>query len=230
MEKTLVIALVCAMLLFGCSSSPPSISSPQEPTPPANPQQPQNPSQASAYASLSSSLKPANSWSATYSITDSGMPAIFTLSQFVLNGSVRIDMGAPKYQVRTYLMGKDAYSCTNKGAGWFCNSFRRELYEGAPIPSDLLYTMGATLSAKPQPYAVAADGQLPLLGTLADCYRLTSQNASIRYCVSSKGIPLYLKYDSLNTAKPLHSVVTAQKFGGASASDFTLPANLTRAK
>ena len=123
MEKTLVIALVCAMLLFGCSSSPPSISSPQEPTPPANPQQPQNPSQASAYASLSSSLKPANSWSATYSITDSGMPAIFTLSQFVLNGSVRIDMGAPKYQVRTYLMGKDAYSCTNKGAGWFCNSF-----------------------------------------------------------------------------------------------------------
>ena len=174
---------------------------------------------------MAASLKSPQSWSATYSITDTGMPDLSEISQYVQNGSmVRIDMKAQNYQVRTYLMGKDAYSCTDKGAGWFCNSFKRALYESAPIPSDLLYRLGASLAARPPQYSVASDGSMIVAGISADCYMLTGSNETIRYCISAKGVPLYLKYDSTGDAPPLHSVITAESFGAASDSDFALPA------
>ena len=232
----LPVALLCTILLFGCTSeqtsitTAPSNAAQHQPPVQSAPSQPAAPG-APAYASLAAMLESPQSWSAAYSITDTGMPDLTQISQYVQNSSiVRIDMKAQNYQVRTYLMGKDAYSCTDNGKGWFCNPINRALYESEPIPSDLLYRLGSDLSAQPSAYSVSSDGSMIVAGISADCYLLAGSNATIRYCVSATGIPLYMKYDSAGNAKPLHSLISAKSFGLASDSDFALPANLTGAK
>ena len=231
MRNVILVSMLCAFLLLGCTSQPPVISSdsPNVTAPPKPPAQnttvkpPEPPTSQPASQALLSSLKSAQLWSATYSITDSGLPGVSTISQYVRNGEVRIDMNAATYKVRTYLLGQKAYSCTDRGAGWFCNSFRRELYEGEPIPSDLLYSLGTGLSAQPELYNIAGDGKMAIAGASADCYSLTGANATIKYCVSAKGVPLYMKYGSTN-GKPVTSVISATQVGIATDADFVLPA------
>ena len=78
-------------------------------------------------------------------------------------------------------------------------------------------------------YVVVADGTMQVAGTTATCYKVTGKDiAYYRYCASSDGVPLYVKMEGTSSGKAYSTEMTATSYSKVvSDSDFTPPATPT---
>ncbi|VVB99945.1 Uncharacterised protein [uncultured archaeon] len=237
MKQFLMVALVAALLLFGCAGSAPQQpatggNNNVPPAPPAGqnnnmpPAPPagngtqasgQQPS-ASAFDALLSALKSASGWKVSYTITMTGSQPTYMTQYVKGTEKIRMDISAEGTETRTYMLGKDSYTCMNSG-GWTCFKFSNAVSGNDAIGLE------QGMESDSAKYTVTADGTMLVANVPVTCYKVTSTDGTSRYCVSAEGVPLYIQTTSSQNGVAYVTEMTATAYTpSASDSDFTLPA------
>lgn len=227
----LLIALVAAMLLFGCCGSLPQNAGPQKPGAQAggnNTQQPtggndvppvppkQNEPAATPMDAFLSALKLSNSgWSVAYSVSVGGQTP-YTMKEYAKGlDRFRVDTIMQGTESRVYKVGSDMYTCTNTGT-WVC--YR---YSGVAAGEDM-GALQSGLENEPETYTVTLNGTMNIAGVTATCYKVVKDGTTTRYCISAEGVPLYI---SMSGGSASATVMSATSYStSVSNSDFTPPA------
>lgn len=246
MNKLMLIGLVCAVLLFGCSGQQTAAPTAPAPTPaktapapapaapanapapaptPAAPAQannasagtnpaPEQPSAAPSSASdaLLGALTGNSGYKVVYQVT-AGTAASYEMTEYLKGGNMRTDIALSGMQSRTYVISGKVTSCILAGTTWSCNALPSQNTQSVDI--------GEQLKADPSKYAITADGTQTVAGVAATCYKVVGTDATVRYCISSEGVPLYVK----TTAQGMDVVMQATSYStSVTDADFALPA------
>ncbi|MEM2137849.1 MAG: hypothetical protein QW568_02070 [Candidatus Anstonellaceae archaeon] len=234
MKSLILVSLVCAMLIFGCTGEQKQ----QAPSNNAGGGQPKGDSGAGENSGGSQASQPEKSpldsllglfglnsgWKATYELSGTGMQGVSEMTQYVKGiGKIRIDATASNIELRTYFLGSDMYSCTKQGS-WGCLKFSVPKTEQTDS-SQLSYDLKNKLKENAAKYSVSADGTMQVAGVTATCFRVTSDEANVRYCVSPEGVPLYMLTTAKSEGKNAEFLMKAKSYStSVSDSDFALPA------
>ncbi|MFA6907365.1 MAG: DUF4412 domain-containing protein [Candidatus Micrarchaeia archaeon] len=232
MKGFLMIGIVCAMLLFGCASqgtpaaqapppSPPAAAAVAPPAPPAPAAETPNESKAetspppapaaSPSDALLGSLKASLGWKVVYDVTTSASGS-YEMTQYLKGGNSRTDMAVSGMQVRTYMVSGKISSCALVEASWMCTDLSQAGAQSADLSQQL--------QSEEAKYTITLDGTEAVAGTTATCYKLVSSDGTARYCISSEGIPLYLK----TGAEGAEITMKAKSYSTSVAdSDFAMP-------
>ena len=232
MKGLLVIGLVCAMLFLGCAAQQPAAQNP--PTQPvgaaANPAAPAQPATGGATAkenktetkppeapaksasdTLLGALKAGSGYKVVYDVT-AGTAGSYVMTQYIKGGNSRIDMALSGMESRTYTVSGKVNSCVLAGAKWMCSDVTSQMGSQADL--------GEQLQTQASKYTITADGTESVASTTATCYKVISSDGTVRYCISSDGVPLYVK----TTAQGTEVVMKAKSYStGVADADFALP-------
>ncbi|MCX8175499.1 MAG: hypothetical protein N3E51_04825 [Candidatus Micrarchaeota archaeon] len=231
MKQYLMVALVCAILLFGCTGSMPEQQSPQG-QPQSKSQVQQSPSQnqgaGAATSSGTSENQPAkkrSEFKAFYDLYNEPSRGMGVSKMAIYQkGSTkqRMDSEFEGIESRIYILDKFFYACTKQGGSWTC--IKMETKPESPDPLDKAMEGG-------DDFRLVPDGTMQIAGATATCYKVEGDKKTIQYgrfCLSPEGVPLYEK---VVTSGPSGTFTTELKATGysttVSESDFELPASPT---
>jgi hypothetical protein len=246
MRELLVMALIGAMLLLGCSGSGPAPQSapPQPPAavqnqaPPSQPAQPAAtsanesgpqaaPSALSDFMSLVG-MKATGQWKVDYQLQTNSTGSNMTLpmTRYVEGADrLRTDLTVSRSSIRTYAVSGSYYFCImmSGASSWTCYQLSE------PVEDNITMAMSNIESNLPN-YTIVADGTMQAAGATATCFSITGlpNSDEARECFSQEGVPLYFKLTTTGAnAMQLEATATSYSMG-VSDSDFELPAQPTQ--
>ncbi len=233
--KTILVLIVAAFLLFGCTQSTNTDASTnadaqnnQTNTQPENNQNEstnvdvevnteiENPVEntAEVFSNFKSLITGLPEWEISYTITTAGV-SIDTI-QYVKNDKIRADTTAQGQESRTYLLPTGQYTCTMATGSWMCIDFTEQAGEAMNAGYD-------DAKANPDKYKskVTAAGTKTVLGQTTTCFNIKDTDYDYTYCLNAKGAPLHM--EGTSGGNPFTYIATAYKESVAD-SVFTLPA------
>ena len=176
---------------------------------------------AGALDGLLSALGLNNGWKATYQLTGTALSVATEFTQYMKGENFRMDMEASGSDIRSYVLGKTIYTCTQLSGSWTCYSLGGQASEDEYAT----YSLQTGLDSEPEKYTVTRDGTMPVAGTVADCYLVVSTDGTVRYCISPEGVPLYVKTNAGSGDSGAISELVATSYQTSVAdSEFELPA------
>ncbi len=201
----------------GDSSAPPEQVNKESMTKDSAPKQTANDvaSELKGFISSKSSLQ----WKIAYDIKSSAQGSQFssTMTQYFKGeNKVRTDMTAQGIETRTYMVDKVLTSCSKSNGAWTCRKI--------DIPKDDVNDLENNLEKDSSKYSITADGSKVVAGVNTKCYKVvdSEHSATVRWCFSSDGAPLYISFDSPQAT----SEMTATSYSKSVAdSDFEVPAS-----
>lgn len=249
MKQIILIALVCAALLFGCAGSEqkqPAAGGVPQGNGPATGGSPATGGNAgatggspatggnsgasggasqtaqNAFDNLLAMLKLNTGWKVVYQLSGTDMQGTSEISQYVKGmQKFRSDVTAAGMETRTYVVDSNAYLCSKLGASWSCMKFAIPQNDS----SQSSYQLENQLQTDSSKYTVTADGTMQVAGTTATCFKVVSTEGNTRYCVSAEGVPLYVLSNAQSEGKAVEFEMKAKSYSTAvSDSDFVLPA------
>ncbi|VVC01595.1 Uncharacterised protein [uncultured archaeon] len=240
MRNFAIIALVCAVLLFGCTGQSGTQQGGQQspsqpgtyvgqPAPSKPPSSVQQPSASSASDQLGAlfDMRVALQYKAAYDVSSEamGQQTSMQILQYVKGESkMRSDTEYAGIQSRTYFVDSIVYVCTNTGTAWTC---MKSTAQEEPSTTQANSEIASNLTD----YQVVADGTMQVAGVTATCYKITGKDISYyRYCASPEGVPLYMKMEASAQGQPVTTEMKATSYStSVPDSDFVLPAAATEA-
>ncbi len=184
------ILLVATLFVVACSSAPPSTPN----TDTEAPQTPQNEGQG-APATDSGAFERAMSqygtmeFSVNYrtQFTIEGESTTGTMAQYFKGkDNMRTDVSAEGVETRMLIVGETITSCFKQGSKWSCQKLTSEPAESNP--ADTL----ERVTESPNEYVIVRDGTKQVAGVSADCFKITADDTTTRYCIYDS-IPLYIQ-------------------------------------
>jgi hypothetical protein len=188
-----ILAILATLLVVACTAAPPTEQSTdttppveEEITPPPKEETP--PAPADARGAFAAALS-ATEFKVTYKVTAdiSDVESVSTMTQYVkglaANYRARTDISAQGVEIRTFVDGETITSCTKFGGVWSCRN--SEMQQGQNPTGD---ARDAADSAQ----EVERDGTKVVAGVTTDCYKVTTDGGTVRYCIG-QGVPLYIE-------------------------------------
>lgn len=253
MKQFLLIALVAAMLLLGCTgSAPPQQNNNQPASPSANGQQTGSNQQPAAQNNNNPPAAPAQNEQQAQGGSSGGSASDDFLEMLGLRGTIQYkvaydissDAGVQQTssQMTQYIKGTKKMRFDSAYAGTESRSY---------LLDDLFYScsqqQGAwscikialskddntkavdDIEANKDDYQITADGSMQIAGVTASCFKVSGKNIeSYRACYSPEGVPLYVKMISASGGKSFTTEMKATSYStSVSDSDFVLPAAAT---
>jgi len=137
---------------------------------------------------------------------------------------VRTDISTQGMVARTYMIANVLTTCTQSNSKWTCMKLDTPpTDETKEFEQSILEEKDAADSD----YQIKRDGTKVVAGVTADCFAVTSKDATVGYCFSKEGVPLYMKTQFAEGT----SEMTATSYTTKIAADtFKLPAEPTTLK
>ncbi len=228
MEKMIIIGIVCAVLLFGCAgqSPPPAQNAPAPAPQQAPPSAANNPAPAitppPAPANAASDdlgalvgLSAGAQYKVDYTISLGGIT--LNMTGYAKGNLKRTDTSLMGSVSRSYTLADGDYTCSSLQAGWSC----RKRTSNVPSISVVQNIDQESLSN----YTITAEPDRQVAGVTAKCFKLVGNGATMDYCLSQEGAPLYLSSTTTGSnGSPQTVEMTATSYSTQVAdSDFELP-------
>jgi len=138
-------------------------------------------------------------WQVTYdaSANSGGQQTNFAMTQYLKGkNKVRNDAAVQGIETRSYILDNVLTTCSKNDNKWTCY--------GSEMKKDAVAKFEDEADTS-QDYKVESDGTKAVAGVTAKCYKVTDHENSytIRYCFSSEGVPLYIKFDSSDASSEM---------------------------
>ncbi|NUN11123.1 hypothetical protein HUU53_00570 [Candidatus Micrarchaeota archaeon] len=161
-------------------------------------------------------LDKTRTWKINYDITTITSQGTFNsqMVQYYDNGKIRTDVLTSGIEARSYLIGNDITSCYTYAGSWTCTK--------TPKPEN---TVDTEVEVKQNAINYEADGSIQAAGKTANCFKGTTGQSTIRYCISSDCVPIYVKSVGTSNGQTVESETKATAYTTiVTAADFQLPA------
>ena len=135
---------------------------------------------------------------------------------------MRTDASMSGIESRTYVLGKEIYSCTSQQGSWVCLNMSTQ-QETGPTQAE------GEISSNMSNYQIVADGTMQVAGVTATCFKVTGTDITYyRSCFSSEGVPLYVEVQGSSGGQAYSTEMVASSYStSVPDSDFVLPAAAT---
>ncbi|HLG24876.1 MAG TPA: hypothetical protein VI564_08150 [Candidatus Nanoarchaeia archaeon] len=134
-------------------------------------------------------------WQITYDLVSKAQGTEFKskmVQYFKGAKKMRTDVVANGIEARTFFINDVVTSCSKMGAKWNCYSI--------DVPQDKIADVEKDLKEGNANYKIEDDGTKVIVGKTAKCFKVTGISAdleaTVRYCFSSEGAPLYVYFES----------------------------------
>ena len=155
------------------------------------------------------------------SISD-GTQTSVQMTQYIKGtNKMRMDSTYSGIESRTFVLDKVMISCSQQQGAWTCLKLASQEDKSTQATDSIESNMSD--------YTVVADGTKQVAGTTANCFKVTGKDVqNYRYCVSSDGVPLYMKMEGTSEGHAYSQEMTATSYSKAvSDADFVPPATPT---
>jgi hypothetical protein len=232
--KNLLFAILalCAIVLAACSPASTDTPAPadtaaetpaatEETTTPAAAAKPEAPvQQADAKADFMNAFAGRAEYTAQYNLVTmaGGRETTGTMTQYTRargenDFSFRIDMTVMGVETRSYMVPQEVTTCTRMQGAWNCFASQNK---------EMQSTQQEGQEVADSATSIVRDGTKQVAGTVADCYKATTEDGYARYCLKDN-VPLYV--GTYETDGTMISELTATSYSTrVSDSDFTPPA------